>query len=121
MSIPAWPAALPQSPLLSSYEEQLGRGVLRTAMAQGPAKVRRDVSIAPYTINVGMWLTEAQTAIFDTFYNTTLERMYRFSWTNKRTDTSIEARIVVDNGQGPVYSQTDGELYYLSFVMEILP
>ncbi|MBN2242809.1 MAG: hypothetical protein JW793_08965 [Acidobacteria bacterium] len=120
MAIAAWPATLPQKPLAKAYDEQLQGDVMRFR-SPGPVKLRRLVSIAPYRVSVGLWLTKAQTAIFDTFFNTTLQRIYRFSWTHYRTDASIECRIITGDGQGPTYSANNGDLYYLSFTMEILP
>lgn len=121
MALPVWPQSLPQAPLSDAYGEQLARGVIRSTMAQGPAKVRVENTNVPYVVHVEFILTVEQTAIFDEFYLTTLSKIKRFEWTNYRTDETIESRIIVDQGSGPEYASIGVGLYRLSFDLEILP
>src|SRR4030042_25497 len=116
-----WPATLDVQPLCDAYDEQLPRVAMRTAMDAGPAKIRRKLSNNSRFINVEMDLTHDEVGYFDTFFMTTLlGGVLRFDWEHPRTWTTIESRIVVDDSQGPRYTNRRG-IFFVQFTLEILP
>jgi len=123
MAISVWPVSLPQSPLVMAYEETLARRVLRTPMSAGPAKVRRLVSHAPVKINVNVNLNGTQLGTFEEFYDTTLlGGTLRFEFPDPRdSSTTVEARIVVDEDNGPVVTDVNADQYNVNFLIEVLP
>lgn len=122
MAIPEWPADLPQTILMSDYNEEIPKVLIRTPMGAGPSKVRRVTGMNSRFINVGLLLTKAQVIIFDEFLMTTLlGGSLRFTWTHPRTEASIDCRIVIDENNSPSYGQASGDLIKVNFQLEILP
>jgi len=81
MSIPVWPASLPQRLLIKSYSESPADVLLRTSMDFGPAKVRRRGTAGPRPVSGSIIVTAAELATFKTFFNTTLlGGSLRFRW-----------------------------------------
>ncbi len=81
-----WPVTLPQNVLVKGFSETLPDLVLRTPMESGPAKSRRRLSYNVRVIPCYIIVTQAQAAIFDTFYNTDLEGgALSFDWVSPRT------------------------------------
>ena len=121
MPLPTWPIGLDVKTIASAYDEQPPRIIMRTPMDSGPAKVRRKLSTNTRIIPLDLRMTEAELETFDEFFmGTLLGGSLRFTWTNPRTGDAIEARIVVDDSQGPAYHY-DGKYCYVSFLMEVLP
>lgn len=65
--MPTWPATLPQSPDADGYTERPGYPVIQ-APVDGPPLTRRRYTAAPKSYTVSFLLTDAQRAIFETFY-----------------------------------------------------
>ena len=71
MAIP-WPATLQDKLEQDNFSLEKGSTVIRTQMDVGPVKVRRR-STRPIDMVVGsIYLTASEWAIFETFYNTTI-------------------------------------------------
>ena len=67
-----WPASLPQSFLVGTYQAQRPSTVIRSQPEQGPAIVRRRFSAAVMPFSGAMMMTEAQRAALAAFYDSTL-------------------------------------------------
>ena len=72
MAVP-WDSGLPQVPLRTGYGQDFGNRLLRSDMDQKPATVRPLQSKAVPESNWQFYLTKAQVAIWETFYDATLE------------------------------------------------
>lgn len=62
-----WPATLP-APLATDYGFDITDATVRTDMDSGPARVRRRFTAAPDMLSASWKFTEAQMAIFRTFF-----------------------------------------------------
>lgn len=119
MTIPSWPAELPQLVLQDGYQETMPNTRLRTQMDQGPAKVRRRFSAGVRPFSLLLDMSSAQVAIFDTFYNTTLEGgSLSFSWKHPRTGANVTFRF---GGDDPTITSAGGDRYSAAIKLEILP
>ncbi len=114
----AWPATLPQTPLIGGYKETVPDLALRTQMDTGPAKVRRRATAGVRPFQWPAILTTAQVATLDTFYVTTLNSgALPFTVNHPRTTVSESWRIV----EPPEYVPLSGSLHRVNLKMEILP
>lgn len=117
MSIPTWPATMPQNLLISGYSESPPSVVLRTTMDIGPVKLRRRTTSAIRPVTGEQVITSAQLAEFKAFYNTDLYGgALRFSWIDPVTEEAVEMRFT----ESPSWTPEDG-FYRLRLNLEILP
>jgi len=114
----AWPASLPQSPLIAGFEEDVPETALRTEMDAGPAKLRRRFTASVRPIKYPLILTETQVATLDTFYVTTMQAgTLPFTHTHPRTGAAINARFT----KAPKYQPFKDDLWTTILEWEILP
>jgi hypothetical protein len=117
MSI-VWPALLPQSPLVSGYNEKLPNTIIRTQMDNGVAKTRRRFTATVRPMSISFTMTPSQVALLDTFYNdTTKGGSLRFEWTHPRTGVTKEFRFV----NPPEINGARGNNYSVSISLEQMP
>ncbi len=123
MPTPIWPVSLPQSPRVSGFKEQLPETVLRTSMDAGPVKSRRRFTTGPTPVTIELYLTRAQVAILDEFFNDTCEGgALSFDWVNHRTKAPARYRFTSEPALTPqAASDTDGKIWSVSFSAEFLP
>lgn len=113
----AWPASLPQSPLLDGFRELREANVLRTSVDVGPAKVRPRYTTDLSVFAMGFVLTDAQLATFDTFYTETIfYGAEAFDWTHPRTGSAISGRL----RPPPQITALGAGLWSVFFELEIL-
>lgn len=114
----AWPASLPQSPLLRGFVETAPDGLLRTAMDTGPAKTRRRFTAAVRPVKYPLLLTTAQTETLDDFFvNTLASGALSFTHIHPRTTLAATYRII---GK-PQYIPVSGSKWTTILDLEILP
>lgn len=120
MASNSWPSDLPDKPLSEGYEESPPRTQIRTAMDQGPDKVRRDHTANVTEYQMQLVLDEEQLKSFDDFYkNTTNGGSEKFDWEDPRTGDSVEFRFVVP--PTPTYANEGGTIWLVRFKLEELP
>ena len=103
--MPAWPATLPQSPLLDSYSEEAGDNVIRSPMDMGPPKRRRRFTARVDKLNLSYVMTTAQFATFETFWRTDLaDGALPIDMNHPRTGVAISAV-----PSGPYTAARDGD------------
>ena len=119
MSIPAWPATLPQVIWAEGYGESPADVLLRTSMDAGPAKIRRRFTAGVRPVTGKLKVTTAELDIFLAFYATTLlSGSLRFSWVEPRDNTTpVEMRFA----ELPEISVIDPTMYEVGMKLEILP
>lgn len=118
--MPAWPGTLPDEPLLAGYGERPPATGLRTAMDAGPAKQRNRFTAGVRRFRFTLDVTKAQVAIFDTFFNVTLEGgTLAFDWTDPRTLASVSFRF--DATKPPEYIPVSQQRWDVKLDLEILP
>ncbi len=106
------------NPLMQSYQEMVPDTALRSAMDQGPAKVRQRTTAGVRNITAVYLLTNAQISTLETYYLTTQAGgALSFSWTHPRTGSTVTARFKAP----PSYSPASGTFYYVTLSLEILP
>lgn len=119
MSVPVWPAELPQQLFVNGYSQSFAETTIKSEMDAGPAKVRRRFTAGIEPISGKMVMTAAQLTMLETFYNTTLlGGSLRFSWTKPPAHTAAcEMRFT----ESPSWTAVEPEVYEVSLSLEILP
>lgn len=114
-----WPITLPTAPEGPGYTEQPPATTIRTNMDAGPPKVRRRFTAGVRLFTFTWIMTKAQVAIFDTFYNTTLEggSVSISGLAHPRTGAAATFRFA---GQ-PSYVYLGPDAWRITTPMEILP
>lgn len=112
-----WPETLPQSPLLDGWQETLADNVLRTAMEQGPPKLRRRGSAASGKMTVHFLLSGADCALLDDFYQTALAGGIKpFGFTHPRRAVVVACRFAAP----PDYSASGNGFFRARLSLEML-
>jgi hypothetical protein len=119
MSIPDWPATLPQNILIPGYGESLPDTNVKASMDVGPAKVRRRATAAVRPVSGQLVLTLAQLGDFKDFYNDDLlNGSLRFAWVDPYDGTTaVEMRFT----EVPSWSAQDPDNFVVNVKLEILP
>lgn len=68
MTVPFWPADLPQRVLVDGYSEGVGDGRIMQPMDAGPPKMRRRTSAAMRPVRARLWLGFDQKARLNRFW-----------------------------------------------------
>jgi len=90
--MPTWPTTLPIYPDDSAFTETSQKVTISSQPEIGPAKVRRRVTVAPRKLTASYTMTDAEIAIFRTFYiDTLLGGQEVFEWPHPRLDRSVTA------------------------------
>jgi hypothetical protein len=114
-----WPATLPQAVIGRGFSETLPDLVLRTPVESGPAKSRRRLSYNVRPTTATIIVTQAQAAIFDTFYNTDLEGgALSFDWISQRTGAAVSLRFT---GVPKITNLSKRAYWEIAMQLEILP
>lgn len=69
MSVPSWPAELPQRVLADNYSESVGDGRLRTAMETGVPKTRRRFTLAARPVSAAFKVSADGKARIERFFS----------------------------------------------------
>lgn len=114
--MPDWPTTLPQYLLEDGFFESLQDQTLETQMDTGPAKIRRRSTTANRVIEAQIAMTEAQVAIFETFYLTTCAAgAIAFTWVHPRTRAAKSMRF---RSPAPRYRKR-GEVVTVQLKLEV--
>ena len=93
MTIPSWPIApFPQTPQ-RGYQETVGINIVRSAMDAGPAKQRLRGK-RPSSMALKFLMTKDEVAILETFIQTIIYGVRRFTFTHPGTKAIVECRLV---------------------------
>lgn len=115
--MPAWPASLPQAPLLG-HSEAAPDVLLRTNMDAGPAKVRRRFTAGVRAVIVPLLLDDAQVTTLDEFFTTTLAGgALRFDHVLPRTGAVVQYRFTAP----PEYELIAPSKWRATLKLEVLP
>lgn len=119
MSVPAWPAALPQTLFVGGYGQTYPNVTIKSDMDAGPAKVRRRFTAGVEPVSGTMLMDATELAALDTFYNTTLlGGSLRFSWTKPPAHSvACEMRFT----EPPTWTAIEPGMYQVSMSFEVLP
>ena len=116
----AWPASLPDEPLLAGYRETAPATGLRTQMDAGPAKQRNRFTAGVRSFKFTMDVTRAQVETFDSFFKDTLKGgTLAFDWTHPRTLAAVSFRF--DATKPPSYEGVSQQDWRIPLELEILP
>jgi len=114
-----WPTGL-SCPILDSLSEQRQRNVASFQPEVGPPKMRRRSTAAGVLTTIAFRWTDAQVAIFDTFYITTIaDGSMPFTMNHPRTTTSYSWMFVPD--EAPVIQRFAPGLCRVSIKLIRLP
>jgi hypothetical protein len=113
-----WPSTLPGFPLADSFREIAPETSIRTAMDQGPAKLRRRTTAAARDIYASYILSRAQVEHLEAFYVAELAGgSAAFTYTHPRTEAPVTCRF----RKPPEYISLNGDYFRVTLEMEILP
>ena len=115
-----WPATLPQNPQ-KGFSESSGVLIIRTPTDAGPAKMRRR-GAKSRMLNLTFMMTTEQVATLESFVQNTIRGVARFGFTNPRTQTVEEVRIVPQS-EGVMFTSTYAAPGYWNVALqfEVLP
>lgn len=85
MANPTWPSTLPPPLADSSASFGAPNNVIETGMETGSPKRRRRFTAVEISFTCTLKLSQAQLAVLETFYYTTLAQVLPFDWTDFRT------------------------------------
>lgn len=115
----AWPASLPQFFLEAGYREPLEDQLIESDMDAGPAKVRRRFTTATRIISGSIAMTQAQAAVFETFFATTCAGgSLPFTWVHPRTRAPATFRF---RKPLPTVQQVSGDMVVYALRLEMMP
>jgi hypothetical protein len=111
-----WPVApFPQTPQRAGYDDTEVNNVIRSTMGYGPAKLRQRTTAVLDNIVSVFTLTDADKAVFDTFYTT--NKAIRFDWDDTLGDGVQAYRFLGP----PRYQEVTCNLWRLQVQLERLP
>lgn len=113
----AWPASLPQEPLLGGYQEIPQDTAIRSGMSYGPDKVRRRTTAVIRHITIRQRMTTAQVATLETFYYDTIQVSGVVDWIHHRTRAAAEYRFLAP----PEYAPYGNGFWSVTMSLELLP
>lgn len=85
----AWPSNIPDDFERDGYQETLANSMLTTNMDAGPPKRRRRFSADVKKMQGNIVMTDAEVALLETFYYTTIKQVNPFTFTHPRTGVTI--------------------------------
>lgn len=120
MATPAWPAGLPQCPVLNGFSERRQRNVVTFNPEVGPQKARRRSTAATVLTGCTFRMTNAQKLTFDTFYETTLaDGSLPFTWAHPVTKVGYTWMFAQD--ESPQRNRATPNTFTISFNLVRLP
>lgn len=108
----AWPASIPIT--RDNYTETTPDRVIRSDMGVGPQKVRRRSSAAVRQVSLRLFLTDAQVATLDTFFDANDALVFDF--VDPRTNGTKRTRFTAP----PTYALNE-TMWDVSIKLEYLP
>ena len=126
-----WPHALPQTPILNGYKEQMPSNLIRSDAEYGPAKVRKRGGAKPVTVNASYILSTQEAEILDDFvYNSIAGGAICFDWPRPRFSKTkegdnryVRARLVPSSDS--LYSKSNVsntvDFWQVDLTLEIFP
>mgnify|MGYP005990426967 CR=1 FL=1 len=111
MALAIWPAGLPQCLQRSGYSQTLANNITSTNFDVGAPQVRQRSTAAPETITGSILLkTNAELALFRTFYNSTLlSGSQRFEWLDPVSQVLVQMQF--DPKTQPSFTNEGGTVY----------
>ena len=117
--MPTFPTSLPQFVMENGFSERIQDQTIESTMDTGPAKIRRRFTKSLRTFSVQMMMTPAQTATFESFWQTDCRGgSLSFDWVHPRTRVAATLRF---RNPAPTISTTgSGAANIVSFTLELL-
>jgi len=120
MTTAAWPAGLPQCPILNGWSETPQPNIGAFAPEVGPPKMKRRSTAKTWLSTLTYRMTSAQVVTFKTFYETTLEDgSLPFTWPHPVTKTSYSWNF--NPGDEPTITRTAPSVHTVAFKLQRLP
>ena len=113
-----WPTLLPPFNQVENFVETPADTVMRSAMEEGPDKLRQNPNPKPGTLRFQQRHTTAQTNILDQFWTRTLAKgVLTFQDYHPRTDQLQTFRL----RSRPTYQHVGGPQWLTTLEVEVLP
>lgn len=120
MTTAAWPATLPQCPILNGFSEQRQRNLAFFDPDVGPPKIRRRSTAVGVLTNLAFRMTTTQLAAFNTFFETTIsDGSLPFTWAHPITKVSYTW--MFDPQDAPKIDRMTAATHRLTFNLIRLP
>lgn len=116
-----WPSSLPM--YLTGVQDQRQSTRLRSNVDVGPAIVRKRYTAAVRNVDILVFFSNAERAIFDDFYiNTLAEGTFAFNWIDPVSGTAVSFRFRDELGpQFTGESSGDFQAWTATLALEIVP
>lgn len=113
-----WPADLPQNVLAADFQEQAQPQAIRSSVDVGPAKMRRRYTAAIKVYRMAIYLTTAQKASLETFFDSSLGGgVLPFNWVDHISGDPRTYRFTAP----PSYSAAAPTVFKAALELESLP
>ncbi len=117
MTVPSWPAGLPQAFLKDGYSEEGADNLLASNVSVGPPKVRRRTTSNVEPITGSMKMTESQLAMLKGFVkNDIRDRSVAFTFPDPHGGSPLLVRM-----RQPIASSPMGIEWRVQVALEVLP
>ncbi|MDH6273570.1 hypothetical protein M2311_003660 [Rhizobium leguminosarum] len=117
MTVPSWPAELPQAFLKDGYSEEDADNLLASNVSVGPAKVRRRTTSNVQPITGSMEMSEAQRQAFKSFVkNDIKDRSKAFNFPDPHGGSPLLVRMRQPASYTPI-----GIIWRVQIGLEVLP
>lgn len=120
MTTAAWPAGLPQCPILNGFKEQPQPSTTAFKPEIGPPKIRRRTTAKSWMTDMVYRMTNAQLLTFKTFYETTLEDG-SLPFTQNHPVTKVNHNWMFDPANQPQIQRTAPNASTVSFTLMRIP
>jgi hypothetical protein len=120
MTTAAWPADIPQCPILNGWNETPQPNVGSFVPEVGPSKMKRRSTAKTWLSSLTYRMTTTQVVAFKTFYETTLEDgTLPFTWNHPVEKTNYNWNF--DPGTQPMITRLTPTTHSVQFKLQRLP
>lgn len=117
MTVPSWPASLPQVFLRDGYDAQGADNLIASSVSIGPAKVRRRTTAAVKPLSGSMTVSEAQyQTLVDFVENDIADRSKAFTFPDPHGGSPLLVRMTQ-----PIKEASVGADWRIQIILEVLP
>lgn len=114
--MPAWPASLPQCPILNAFSERRQRNVVSFVPEVGKPKMRRRSTAATVVTQCAFRMTTTQLNVFDGFYVDDIDDgSLPFTWAHPIS--KVTKNWIFQAGESPTYERFAPARWRVSFTL----
>lgn len=118
--MPAWPASLPQDPLLDGFTAEAPDNLEESEMDAGPPRTRRRFTAVEEAMTVSFLFSRAQLNTFRAWLkNDIAGGALPYDW--EHPIDNVPCRVRIPKGSLPTYEKLGTNVWRVSFAIRVLP